>query len=121
MKRSTATLLTALLLSAAIFPIVTQAQANDVAQTSFNPYLANQPASNPLSPFNLAYLAYRGYLKDQGIPNSDGLVNALQSKTVTAQDVMQAAVNANRLPKETLSDQGYRSALEDLLQGFTTD
>jgi hypothetical protein len=121
MGRSISTLLTTLLLSAAILPTAVNAQGTQTSPTSLNPYVANQSSTNHLSPFNLAYLAYRGYLKDQDIPSNDALIDAIVSGTVTAQDVMQAAVKANRLPEQTLNDQGYRFALEDLLQAFTTD
>ena len=118
MRRSISTLLTTLLLSAAILPAVAEAQT---APTSFNPYAANQPSGNQLKPFNLAYLAYQGYLKDQNIPSSGALMSALASGTITSQDIIQAAVKANRLPEQALSDQGYRHNLEDQLQGFTED
>jgi hypothetical protein len=121
MRRSISTLLTTLLLSAAILPAAAHAQNTKTSPTSLNPYVANQSSTNQLSPFNLAYLAYHGYLKDQDIPDSGALIDALVSGTVTAQNVMQAAVKANRLSEQTLNDSGYRFALEDLLQGFTTD
>ncbi len=121
MRRSISTLLTTLLLSAAILPAAAHAQDTKTSPTSLNPYVANQSSTNQLSPFNLAYLAYHGYLKDQDIPDSGALIDALVSGTITAQDVMQAAVKANRLSEQTLNDSGYRSALEGQLQGFTTD
>ena len=121
MRRSISTLLTTLLLSAAILPVAAQAQTTEVPQTSFNPYVANQSSANQLSPFNLAYLAYRGYFKDQGIPSNGALIYGISSGTITAQGIIQAAVKANRLPAQTLSDQGYRHNLEDQLQGFTAD
>jgi hypothetical protein len=121
MQRSISTLLTTLLFSAAILPAGVNAQGTKTPQTSFNPYIANQSSANQLSPFNLAYLAYQGYLKVEGIPNSGELIDAFRSGTITAQDVMQAAVKANRLPPQALNDQGYRSALEGQLQGFTAD
>jgi hypothetical protein len=118
MRRSISVLLTTLLLSSVILPAAAQTQS---APTSFNPYAANQPSANQLRPFNLATLAYQGYLKDQGIPNNGALLSAIASRTITAQDIIQAAVKANRLPEQTLSDQGYRHNLEDQLQGFTAD
>lgn len=121
MRRSISTLLTTLLLCAAILPAAAQAQTTKAAPTSLNPYAANQPSANQLMPFNLAYLAYQGYLKDQGIPSNGALIDAIASRTITAQDIIQAAVKANRLPEQTLSDQGYRHNLEDQLQGFTAD
>jgi hypothetical protein len=121
MQRSISTLLVTLLLSAALLPAAVNAQSTKASPTSLNPYVANPSSIHQLSPFNLAYLAYRGYLNVEGIPSSGGLIDALVSEKITAQDIMQAAVKANRLPEQTLNDQGYRFALENLLQGFITD
>jgi hypothetical protein len=118
MRHSISTLLTTLLLSAAILPAAAQSKT---APTSLNPYAANQPSANQLKPFNLAYLAYQGFLKDQGIPSNSALIDAIAFGRITAQDIIQAAVKANRLPEQTLSDRGYRHNLEEQLQGFTTD
>nr|WP_322714236.1 hypothetical protein [Nostoc sp. ChiSLP03a]MDZ8215464.1 hypothetical protein [Nostoc sp. ChiSLP03a] len=117
MQRSISVLLTTLLLSATILPAA-QAQSTP---TSLNPYAANQPFGNQLKPFNLAYLAYQGYLKDQGIPSNGALMSAIASGTIAAQDIIQAAVKANRLPEQALSDRAYRHNLENQLQGFTAD
>jgi hypothetical protein len=121
MRRSISSLLTTLMFSAAILPTAVYAQGTQTSPTSLNPYVTNQSSTNQLSPFNLAYLAYRGYLKDQDIPSNNALIEAIVSGTVTAQDVIQAAVKDSWLPEQTLNDRGYRFALEDLLQGFTTD
>ncbi|MGH2414791.1 MAG: hypothetical protein ACRDEA_14100, partial [Microcystaceae cyanobacterium] len=114
-------LLTTVLFFAAILPAAAYAQTIGADQTSFNPQVASQHAASQVSPFNLAYLAYRGYLKDQGIPSNEALINAIAARTIAAQDLMQAAVKANRLPEQTLTDQGYRSALEDELNGLAQD
>jgi hypothetical protein len=121
MNRSISTLLTTLLCSAALLPTASYAQTAGTAQTSLNPYVASQPAPNQLNPFNLTFLAYQGYLKDQGIPSNGAFINAIASGKVTAQDLMQAAVKANRLPEQTLTNPGYRSALEAQMNGLTED
>ncbi len=121
MRRSISALITTLLLSTAILPVAVQAQTIKTAPTSLNPYAANQPSTNQLSPFNLAYLAYQGYLKAQGIPSSGALDEAISSGRITTQDLIQAAVNAKRLPEQTLSDQAYRNNLENELQGLAED
>jgi hypothetical protein len=121
MRQSISILFTTLLLSAVISPFAAQSQTNRVAPTSLNPYVVNPHPVTQVSPFNLAYLAYQGYLRDQGIPRAGALINELVSGRVTAQDIMQAAVKANRLSEDTLNDRGYRSALEGQLQEFTTD
>ncbi|MEH1917821.1 hypothetical protein [Nostoc sp.] len=118
MRRSISTMLTTLLLCAAILPAAAQSQT---APISLNPYAANQHKANQIRPFNLAYLAYQGYLKDQGIPSNGVLIDAIASGSITAQDIIQAAVKTNRLPEQTLNDQGYRHNLEDQLQEFTAD
>jgi hypothetical protein len=121
MQRSISRLLTTLLLFTAFLPTIAQAQTTSAESTSFNPYVTNQPRANHLGSFNLAYLAYRGYLKNQGIPSNAALASAVASGTITAQDIIQAAVKANRLPEQILSDKGYRRDLENQLQGFTGD
>ena len=118
MRRSISMLLTTLLLFTAILPAAAQTKT---APTSFNPYVAKQLSTNQLNSFNLATLAYQGYLKDQGIPSNGALMSAIASGVITAQDIIQAAVKANRLPEQTLLDRGYRHNLEDQLQGFTQD
>jgi hypothetical protein len=118
MQRSISMLI---ILIASAMPTAVSAQTTGVAPTNINPNLKNQVIANQVSPFNLAYLAYQGYLENQGIPSADALINAIVFKTVTAQDVMQAAVKANRLPESTLNDRGYRFALEDQLQGLKTE
>jgi hypothetical protein len=120
MRRSISTLLTTLLLSIAILPTVVSAQ-DTASPTSLNPYVVKPSSTHQISPFNLAYLAYQGYFSAEGIPSSGGLITALVSETVTAQDIMQAAVKANRLSEQTLNDEDYRFALENFLQGFTAD
>lgn len=120
MRYSISVVITTLLLSAATLPAMAQTQTTKAAPITLNFSTANQSANQP-NPFSLAYLAYQGYLEEQGIPSNGALSDAIASGTVTAQDLMQAAVKANRLPEKTLNDQSYRSALEAQLQGLKTD
>jgi hypothetical protein len=79
-----------------------------------------QPAANQtlLSPFDLAFLAQRGYLKDQGISGYGALETSYKSGTIKAKDVVQAAIRAYRLPESTLQDQGYLRALDSNIRSF---
>jgi hypothetical protein len=121
MHRSISTLLTTLLVFITVLPTVTSADTTGTAQNSFNSQATNQPSDSQTSPFSLAYLAYQGYLKSQGIPSNGALIAAIADGTITAQDVMQAAIAANWLPQQTLTDQSYRWALEMQLNGLTQD
>lgn len=121
MQRSISTLLTTLLLFTALFPTVAYKQGAEAAPTRLNSYAANQTFASQLSPYDLTFLAYQGYFKNQGIPSSSTFLAELESGTITAQNVMQAAVNANRLSEQTLNDQSYRFALEGVLQEFVID
>jgi hypothetical protein len=98
---------TVILLSGGIWPATSTAQ------------IAQAPAPSSLtSPFNLAYLAYQGYLEDQGIPSNGALINAIASGTITARDLIQAAIKTNRLPEAITPDQSYRTNLDSFLQGL---
>lgn len=121
MRYSISAMMTTLLLSVATSPAVAQTPTNEAASISLNSSMAKQLSANQPNPFSLAYLAYQGYLEKQGIPSNGALSEAIASGTVTAQDLIQAAVKANRLSEKTLHDQGYRSALENQLQGLKTD
>ena len=115
MQRSISLLITTMLISVTLLPAAARAQTIAVTVDS------KISVANRVSPFDLAYLAYQGYLEDQGIPSNDQLLNAIALKTITAQEVIQAAVKAHRLPEQILSERGYRNNLEDQLQGLKED
>ncbi len=71
-----------------------------------------------LQPFNIAFLAYQGYLKEQGIPSGGTLLFKYQTGYLTAKDVVQAAIRANKLPAEVLDDRGYVNAVELQMKSF---
>ncbi|MEH2329466.1 hypothetical protein [Nostoc sp.] len=71
-----------------------------------------------LQPFNLAFLAYQGYLKDQGIPSGGTLLFKYQTGYLTAKDVVQAAIRANKLPAQVLNDRSYVNAVELQMRSF---
>lgn len=116
MHRSIFTLVATLFASTVILT-APYAKAPRTAQ-SFNPSVTALSTVDEPSPFNLAYLAHQGYLKDQGIPDRAALVDATATRTMTAQDLMQAAIKAKRLPERTLSEQAYHFNLENQLQAF---
>jgi hypothetical protein len=68
------------------------------------------------TPVNLVSLAYRGYFRNQGIPSYGVLLAAHQFGKISAKDLVQVAVEANRVPAEVLSDSGYLNAVEQALR-----
>ncbi|MEH2250972.1 hypothetical protein [Nostoc sp.] len=71
-----------------------------------------------LKPFEAAFLAYQGNLKAQGIPSGSALVSQYQTGSLTALDVVKAAVNAKKLPAQALYDTGYLNAVKSQLISF---
>ncbi|MDX2096773.1 MAG: hypothetical protein SFW36_03275 [Leptolyngbyaceae cyanobacterium bins.59] len=65
-----------------------------------------------VSPFNLVFLAYQGFLESEGIPKYARLGEAHASRRVGAKDLVKAAVKMNRLPESALKDEGYLEAVE---------
>lgn len=78
----------------------------------------NSTDTKYLQPFNIAFLAYQGYLKEQGIPSGGTLLFKYQTGYLTAKDVVQAAIRANKLPAEVLNDQSYVNAVELQMTSF---
>ncbi len=102
--------------------IATSAKAETRADSHLMSYNSGivQPSSNDvsLSPFDLAFLAQRGYLSDQGISSYGILATDYRAGRVTATDIVQAAIKANRLPASTLQNQGYLNALDANVRSF---
>jgi len=71
-----------------------------------------------LTPFALVALAMQGYFQSQGIPPHLALISSYHMRQVTATNLVQAAVIANRLDPAFLNDQGYLNAVDLQLQVF---
>lgn len=71
----------------------------------------------PITPVNLVYTAYRGQFEREGIPKFNRFVTQYQSRQLTAEDLVRAAIQARRLPGNALSDRHYISNVE-LYLGF---
>lgn len=77
-------------------------------------------ASNPeLTPFRLVNLARNGYLTDQGIPRFNQLSFAHQRHRISAEDVIRAAINDNRVSAEVLEDRSYVAAVDSFLRDLS--
>lgn len=89
------------------------------AQTAaLNPTTLHSTSTTQLTPFNLVTLAHRGYFEEQGIPSYGTFTSGYQLRRITAFDIVQAAVKANRLDREFLTDESYLRAVEAQLSGL---
>lgn len=115
--RRFASILFSLSLSAVVFAPAVKAQETR-PNNNQSPQLNNQaqPIQNiqttrVLTPIQLATLANRGYLSEQGIPGYGNLAVGLRTGSITADDIIQAAIDAGRTAPSTGEDLAYRSAL----------
>lgn len=72
-----------------------------------------------VTPFEIVNLAQSGYFKDQGIPSQNILAAAYQSGDVTAEDVVKAAVEGNRVSEEVIKDDRFIHAVAQYLDGLS--
>lgn len=71
-----------------------------------------------ITPVNLAYQAYRGEFKNQGIPGYSGLIDAYGTRQVSAESLVKTAIAANLVSQEALNDEGYINAVDSQLRDF---
>lgn len=72
-----------------------------------------------LQPFNMAFLAYEGGLKAEGVPSGSVLISEYQTGNLSTLDIVKAAVRANKVSTDVLTNQDYLSAVESQLTSFT--
>jgi hypothetical protein len=60
-----------------------------------------------VTPYNLVFLGYQGFLSSEGIPSAMSLIRAYRQDELEATDLVQAAVKMNRLPASALQDKRY--------------
>ncbi|MEH2238137.1 hypothetical protein [Nostoc sp.] len=97
----------------------------DAGQTNIainsNTLSSNSKNVTYLKPFNLVSLAYQGGLEQQGIPSGGTLIFERQNRNIVAEDLIKAAVSANRLPPQILIVQNYLSAVKSQFTSLSRD
>ncbi|OUL22148.1 hypothetical protein BV378_25575 [Nostoc sp. RF31YmG] len=121
MKQFILASLSAVFMSTAIAPAVNAQTLSQPQLTTFNASVTNKASTSQLTPFDLVYLAYRGYFRAQDIPSNNSLILAYQLGRISAKDVVQSAVKTNRLPEQTLADKSYLRAVEGYLTMLDRD
>ena len=74
--------------------------------------LDSNPANTKLTPFGLVALAYQGAYRMQGVPGFGSFKTGIASKTITAQDLVKAAIDAHQLAPDAQTDSDYLNAIE---------
>ncbi len=69
--------------------------------------------------FNLVSSAYRGDFEDQGINSYAVLVNNYESGELTAEDLIQAAIESGELSPTAMEDTSYIEAVDSQLNALT--
>jgi hypothetical protein len=65
-----------------------------------------------ITPFELVARAYQGGYKMQGIPGFGSFLTESSNHTITAKDIIKAAIELNQLAPETQADANYISAVD---------
>jgi hypothetical protein len=103
-----------ILLVCAIIPVA-QAQSTSTSSVDVTSVYAT------VTPFDLVSLAYQGFLEGQGIPKFNGLIFGYRTGKVTAEELVQAAIDTRRLSPDTINDRRYLTAVERHLESLFTN
>lgn len=81
------------------------------------PALAQAAPSNSsrLSPYDVIFLAYQGYFREQGIRGYGAFVEECYQGQLSAKRIVEAAIQAKRLPAETINDLAYIQSINSNL------
>ena len=73
-------------------------------------------------PVTLVSLARQGYLRNQGIPSNQALIQAIAVGQITPETLVRAGIQSNLILSDTLNDRGYLNIVEvqfrDIVQDF---
>lgn len=106
MKRLMIGGLSVLLASFAVAPAA-QAQVNTIDTVDGYSAYDGSTYLSRTNPFELVYLSYFGQFEAQGIPGYENLISDYRSGEIEAEDLVQAAIDQNRLPADTLENDRY--------------
>lgn len=77
-----------------------------------------EPMTPQVQPFNLVHLARQGYFENQGVPAYAGLDSSVRQGSINAEDLVQAAIDQNRLSADTINDSTYLNHVNQQLRGL---
>ncbi len=113
MKRLIISALSALALATLVAPAIAS-ESTTVGQNLSGKGVASRTIVE-ITPFDLVTGGFQGRFKNQGIPAGGIFVSQIKTRGIKAEDLVKAAIAANRLTEETLQDETYLSDVEDFL------
>jgi len=87
-----------------------------LALTAFASLAEEAKAEPTVQPFNLVHLAYQGRLVNEGVPGYESLISSIQTGKVTAESLIEAAIEDGRLSTESLDNESYVTSVERSLE-----
>ena len=90
------------------------------AQETSIPSTRSSSIAVTTTPFDLVSLAYQGFLESEGVPKFNRLIFAYRTGRITAEDLVQGAIDTRRLPAEAINNQRYLSSVERQLDDLLT-
>ncbi|MBW4542449.1 MAG: hypothetical protein KME43_25435 [Myxacorys chilensis ATA2-1-KO14] len=71
-----------------------------------------------MTPYDVVFLAYQGYFRNQGLRGYGAFADGCNQGKLTAQDVVEAAIKANQLPKTIVNNRGFMNAVDANMKAF---
>lgn len=72
------------------------------------------------SPFNLVYLTYQGFFKDQGLRGGNFVRQDFRLGRIQAEDIVKAAIETGHARPESLKDAKFLRAVKTQLKSLST-
>ncbi len=125
MKRLSTVTISALLLAGSMAPAALASMDQSTYQAQIAQSIPDMeagpaPSIEEVSPFELSYFTYYGGMEDYGIDGGIFLVQDFRSGDITAEEVVQTAVDNNFVEEVALTDPLYVESVNDFLRMFET-
>ena len=114
MKRLIISALSALTLTTLVAPAI----ASEAYEQNLNRNVVASRNIVEITPFNLVSGGFQGRFTNQGIPGGALFITKIKTRRIKAEDLVEAAISANRLSEDTLQDKAYLHNVEDLLESL---
>ncbi|MBW4419972.1 MAG: hypothetical protein KME13_12185 [Myxacorys californica WJT36-NPBG1] len=89
------------------------------AESTIANFTAGSNSAIPsMTPYDVVFLAYQGYFRNQGLRGYGAFADGCNQGKLTAQDVVEAAIKANQLPRTIVNNRGFMNAVDANMKAF---